>query len=187
MPRKIHRAVVMIMIEIAFENVTPKPTPKSFKDLFIEAMDRSPKIVNLTFRQEESVLYVQTSFTYREKTLNNRISAPATKELIFAILCAFRYDMSKIAEYSSEGKDWISTEDETEDLRVEIFKTFLASPYQKIGVKCWKPDTDNPDSKYFCIKFPVNSCRFVSFCLPNYKEMYALYKEARDNNIGNNK
>ena len=45
---------------------------------------------------------------------------------------------------------------------------------------------DNNDILYFRMEFYVHANRFVSFCLPNSKEMAALYKEARENNIGNN-
>lgn len=178
--------VKKLEIKIDFRNVTPKPAPKTFSLKFVEAMGKKPKWVSLSFRQEEKVLFVQTTFLYRDESPKITICTSATEELVFAILCAFREDMSYITEYTDEGKKRISTEDENEDLRVEMFKTFLESPYQKLDIKCWRPNPDNPDDKRFCIKFPVNSDRFVTFCLPNYKEMYALYKEARDNNIGNN-
>lgn len=179
MVKKLHT-----IIKIDFGNVTPAPTPKTFSQMFIEAMEKNPSRVMLTFKQEGEILYLRTTFLYKDGTPKDVICTPATQELIFAILCAFRDDMSKIKDYNATDKELISTDDENVDLRVEMFKAFLASPYTKI-YQCPKQFANN-DILYFRMEFYVHANRFVSFCLPNSKEMAALYKEARENNIGNN-
>lgn len=175
-------------IEIDFANVTPKPAPKPFSQKFIEAMEKEPRTVTVTFKQDGYELALKTSFRYEGSKEKEEISTQATKELIFAILCAFNDDMTKIEEYNPTGKEVISTQDDEEDLHVKMYKTFLASPYQRIDMKMWRPDPEcDPGNRWFSIRFPVAHARFVSFSLPNYHEMHELWLEAKRNNIGNNK
>lgn len=161
---------------INFGNITPAaPVVRvSFTEKFLLNIKKKPRFSSISFRDEDGNLGIKVTMVFKGAIENTEIyTSNGTAELVEAILSAYNGDLSKMADYKEEEHEVLHA-DEGEDMRVEMFKCFLYSPYQFLRNR---PFVDVNGTKYFCGEIEyTQKCR-INFCLPGLEEMNQLYHE----------
>lgn len=163
----------MINSVINFGNITPA-VRLSFAERFIEGYKKIPTFSCLTFSDQDGTLGITVNMKFKDGDKAEIYTPAGTPALIEAILSAFNGDVTKIKDYKEEEHSAIQAED-GEDLRVEIFKTFLYSPYTVVPQQ---PFTSFYGEVYYSAFIELGTKCKVFFSSPNYDEMCRLYKES---------
>lgn len=123
-----------------------------------------PTKVDVKFKNVEKKLQMIVSMTHKNKITQVHKSF-ADFALVEDVVAAMGMKIGYLEHYKADEHEVKSTE---EDLRVELFRQFLQSPY-----RCYFGDdfvAKNGD-RYLCATFTVNYEKTVSFCLKRTEEM----------------